>query len=388
MDWIYVDQFATDDFFTSPDPNRDYHLVPGIKDRNVSRLQKLILLVRRYPGLIESIRVLCEDQNHVQHQTSRGITPLFLGCVFAGTYSTPEVVKILLRHGADTSKVPSGYSSLVHAMILHSNYTSTEALDVILQSGVNPSEVVMDRQIRMPLILMAASYGNISMLRTLVRFGASYLETAENGMTAAMTAVQADNILTLSFLLQTAPSILNLRMSDGTSAVMMAAFEGKLEAVQVLVTAGADLEILNSDSETAILIAIRRNHPEIVRYLLEHRARIDIEMVSEFLPISLDCQAILKQVMANRVLMSGSLLDRCLKGLTLMDTVVGVSSLKNSSLLSEIQLRGGQVKNDLEGIDILVTDTSEVFDGRPISVRKGTLRCFTSKTFREYLGSN
>ncbi len=74
------------------------------------------------------------------------------------------------------------------------------------------------------------------------------------------------------------PWVVDEKKEDGYSALHLASLNNHVEVAQMLVVEGkANLDIQNSNYQTALHLAVERQHTQIVRLLVRHGCRLDVQ---------------------------------------------------------------------------------------------------------------
>jgi ankyrin repeat protein len=132
---------------------------------------------------------------------------------------------------------------------------------------------------------LAASRGEIELIKEILDQGADVNETNKHHKTALMLAAGNGRLEATKLLLERNASI-NAQEIDGMTALMMAASDGKYETVKLLVDNGADINITNNYGATAITNAAFFNHPESVRAILSSKQKLKTDTSENALLIS------------------------------------------------------------------------------------------------------
>ena len=124
------------------------------------------------------------------------------------------------------------------------------------------------------LLHAAVTYGQLEMVKELLKRGASVdLQTAL-GASALMGAVGNGHLSIVHVLLQHSANP-DLKNSYGATALMWAAYGGQEACVQALLRAKADTELLNEAGFTALQLAEARGHTAIAK-LIQHAACLSL----------------------------------------------------------------------------------------------------------------
>lgn len=159
----------------------------------------------------------------------------------------PELVQALLAHGADPD------ARLEKPMPLLSRYLS-------LQNGLTPIVIGATP------FWLAASYGDVRIMRILADGGASARLTSNDGTTPLMVASGADYV-------------------EGQDKYGRRSFikyyqglkNRALDAVELCLELGSDINAANAQGQTALHGAVYMGGTKLVRYLVERGAKMDVQ---------------------------------------------------------------------------------------------------------------
>jgi len=188
-----------------------------------------------------------------------------------------EVVKVLLEARADPNRDTAGMTPL----FLASENGDVEIVKALLRAGakVDAKLQAVDEDMRVrngdtPLIAAASPTGTAAVTRVLLSAGADVNAKAENGKTAVLQAVAAENVAVLKALLEAKPDV-KARMSgeEDFDALTLAVGKGRADLVQMLLAAGADPGVKIDNEVTLLEFAILSNQAEIAAMLREAGVR-------------------------------------------------------------------------------------------------------------------
>ena len=123
---------------------------------------------------------------------------------------------------------------------------------------------------------LAASRGEIELIKGIIAQGGDINETNKHGKTALMLAAGNGRPEATQLLLDLNANI-DAQEIDGMTALMMAASDGKTETVKLLVENGADVNITNYYGATAMTNAAFFNHPGAVQEILNSKQKVGIK---------------------------------------------------------------------------------------------------------------
>lgn len=178
-----------------------------------------------------------------------------------------DTVRELLKGGASpNSRDSKGLPALLHAV----SSQHEEIVGLLLSCGADPRTRLTDREAKLcnaPVANLAASSGNVGILKRLLDSGANPNDADESGLTPLMLASCEGNVKALECLIESG-SRLDQKDASGYTALMFAANSGHYECVKALVNGGADVNAADNDGSRPIMFAAQHGYNDIVRLLL------------------------------------------------------------------------------------------------------------------------
>jgi ankyrin repeat protein len=207
-------------------------------------------------GLSEA--VLLDDMDRLQSLLSDGADPdaINQALITAAGSASPEVVLLLLQHGADPNALSENQTALMRAywnvahgctnrdVLLHAG-ADINARD---EQGATPFTTLMTR-------CMPQSH-RLSLMRKMIRYGPDINVQDQDGKTVLMEAARFGETAVARFLLQHGANV-NVHDNEGRTALMFAASEGHTRMVRLLVDKGANTTVCATDGSTALTLAKR-----------------------------------------------------------------------------------------------------------------------------------
>jgi ankyrin repeat protein len=238
------------------------------------------LLFAARDGDVECAKVLVEAGANVNDTAADGNSAL----VVAAHSGNGAFAAFLLDKGADVNANGAGYTVL-HAAVLRDDLGLVKAS---LAHGANPNvpftqATPMWRQspdfflssalLGATPVLLAAQFGSVEMIRTLVAGGADLRLTAKEGLTPLMAGVVADHHLRQAAKYR----------FDGDERQEQ---EG-VEAVRVLLELGADVNATNEGGNTALHAAASARSNPVIQLLADKGARLEAKNKRGQTPLAL-----------------------------------------------------------------------------------------------------
>ena len=193
-------------------------------------------------------------------------------CYLAAEYNQVEVLRRLIRAGADVNRATTtsiGSRPLGIAAV----HGSTEAIDCLLAAGA----LVNSRNSKGSTALHVASdHGKLEAVRSLIRGGADvnlvWISPQGVSITALMQASKCNHPSVVEALLEAGADANFASPENGFTALMLACGVGSEVCVRSLLAGGADPRMVSLEGHTALSVAKDYNHPAIAA-LLEAKLR-------------------------------------------------------------------------------------------------------------------
>lgn len=223
--------------------------------------------------------VACEKGNlkEVKRLLGEGVSPnatrssgaSALAYAVAGRHT--EVVRVLLEAKADPDRTSFGMTPL----FLAAENGDLETTEVLLKAGadVNARLRAVDKEMEVrngDTALMAAASPKVSpaVARALIKAGADVNARADNGKTAVMQAVAAENVEVLKVLLEAkADTSAKMEAPEEIDALTLAVGESRPDMVRMLIAAGADPNVLIDGVVSLLEFAILSDQKDIAEQL-------------------------------------------------------------------------------------------------------------------------
>jgi ankyrin repeat protein len=214
------------------------------------------------PAGLAMARLLLDAGADVNAEASDGTTVLL---VAVRRVAGAAYVQELLKRGAAVKDI-RGELALAEAA-----YTNkSDTVQLLLENGANANGFAKQTY-HMTILMRAAQYGYVEVVRALLAFGANVNATDDRGETAlGWTASSPNKAKMITFLVSTG-ALVNAQDIAGLTPLIKAAAEGYVENVQALLDGGADVRITTKAGDTALAWAIRNNRTAVVTLLRGRR---------------------------------------------------------------------------------------------------------------------
>ncbi len=239
--------------------------VPG-KEREVATTQLREYMIRK---------AINEDITSEMQQLVKYIDPdacLASGeclLIFAMKHGSLDVVKLLIKQGADLNKSDETGSKPLHTAVLTEKL---ELVNVLLESGASVDD--MDNT-GLSSLHLACNKGNAKLTKTLLEAGAKPNQQTNNSdKTCALIigSTYGQEECVKELLEHGADP--DLADKWGFTSLSKATINSRLGCVHLLLSHRADLNIANQSQATPVQYAAIRNHCDILKVLTEHNAEM------------------------------------------------------------------------------------------------------------------
>jgi len=183
--------------------------------------------------------------------------------------SDAEILKILLKHGANPNIRKSGGNTALWMVVYHYNTYNNEKIKVLLDNGADPDipDKLGDADNRTPLFYACVNDA-IYIAELLLKYKANPNIADSSGDTCLIVAKSTQ---VLKLLLDNGAES-DVQNDEGFTALMMACKQRDIEKTKLLLKHGADPNITNERDCTALFFAWRRGDLGIVKLLLDNNA--------------------------------------------------------------------------------------------------------------------
>lgn len=195
-------------------------------------------------------------------------TPLHL----AASLGCDDMMPLILQQGAVVDALDSQRRTPFHLAATRRSFASVE---VLLAAGADLSLRFGDED--ESALETAAIYGDVDVMRAIVRHGVDVNARDSEGFTALHAAAENNQEGAIDVLIAAGADV-NARGGGGKgkTPLYLASASGSLEAALALLRNGADVHELASYRRTALHVAAKRGHTDIVNALLDAGARLHL----------------------------------------------------------------------------------------------------------------
>lgn len=210
----------------------------------------------------------------VNARNSDGDTPLYL--LFRFPNASPELVKLLLDHGANVNEQNQESQGPLFAASLVGNVTATRML-LDYNADINDDENVFGRT----ALHAAVEASNLELVKLLIGKGADVYRQDKKGRDCFAVAADENQVEIIDFLLETWKSQGATTMHlitedlDGDTPLHRSALKGSEKAVDILLKAGdaaTMCSLCNHHNATPLHMAASKGHRQVVEIILNHGA--------------------------------------------------------------------------------------------------------------------
>ncbi|KAF4435097.1 ankyrin 1 [Fusarium acutatum] len=195
------------------------------------------------------------DVNVIYHENK--ITLLHEACPH------PEIVRLLLQHGADINKGNAESRTVLNFAICSNNLATVQLLlDSKTKPDINAATIYWDLRIVIPA-------GYIEIVEAMLEAGVDVNNTNEKGeslLACAIKLIAPSGMIRK--ILEYNPDLEMRDKKENTALHCISRFT-TLETVRLVVNAGGRLDVLNSDKDTPLIVAIEAQMDDIFFYMLK-----------------------------------------------------------------------------------------------------------------------
>jgi len=195
------------------------------------------------------------------------LTALHFAC--GGTCNNADIVRLLLKRGADASVKDYNGSTPLHdiANVSINNKTAYEIINLLMAAGADINASDNDGQTALHIACTRTDTDANIVVKLLLEAGADITALDNDGQTALHFACDSPHVDTIKLLLERDANV-NIRDNDGNTPLHLAtryhyytldanqALKKAFKAADLLITAGADINALNNSGHTPLFNAI------------------------------------------------------------------------------------------------------------------------------------
>ena len=182
-----------------------------------------------------------------------------------------ETTKQLLAEGSPATTTDKNN---VPAIVFAASRRLYKFVQLFIDNGASPNTVCepsSNDAPRGPVLLIAARFGGLETVATLVEAKADVNATDETGLTALMGAAYMGHAHVVSYLIQNGATV-DQKDEEGYTALTFAANGGQVVCCSQLLNAGADLNTEDNHRSIPIMFASQHGFDDVVKLLMFHGA--------------------------------------------------------------------------------------------------------------------
>lgn len=149
------------------------------------------------------------------------------------------------------------------------------AVNAFLAAGINPN--AKDEKSGATALVSAAGHGDMEIIKTLLKGGASVNEKDRGGFTALLRALQSKQDEVADILLAQQNLDLNAQGSNGVTVLISYVGRDRADIVQNLLELKADANLQDAEGDTALHAAAQRGNVKILDMLLANGANPNVK---------------------------------------------------------------------------------------------------------------
>jgi len=203
-------------------------------------------------------------RNEISEEDLGGRTPLHV----AVSCSNPELIKLLLEHGADVRSVDTllDLSPVEYAVRMG----KWDMVNLLTEKRPEIWKETLTNQLH-----QASESGNLQTVYKILTFGISVETINNNGYTPLHISASCGH-KELSLMLLDFGANVNVKDKHGRTPLHLSAGKGHVDVVRELLKHGARVNIPDQYGATPLQTASQRGHMQVVRELQNHGAKVDI----------------------------------------------------------------------------------------------------------------
>lgn len=212
-----------------------------------------------------------DPDNNIDGLDYNGFTPLMMAVRFNNFTSNDEIVKILIKGGADLNKRGGDNedTALVIAICNLGYRCNKSVIRILLDAGAS-MEVpnTQNRTALRILVSVVKKYNAYDILELLISRGANIDHQCDAKETALHAACEKEDCRAVKMLLD-AGAKPDIQSSYGDLPMHFSCSLGDCESLRLLIDAGAPINSRNIKGKTPLMCAVSQNDPSCVKMLLD-----------------------------------------------------------------------------------------------------------------------
>ncbi len=228
------------------------------------------------------VKVLLKNGADVNAVSSYKQTPL----MWAAAVGSKDLAKILLDAGADPSITMIGEMSGATALSIAQDFQYKDVIELLKKTGAQAGKSYYDSTVMIPeeaqALIKAAGKGDMKKVQTLLKNRIDLSADNDTGVTALIAASYAGHVDIVEMLLTKGADPNQKDDVFSRSPLMYAAGAKRSAVVKSLLKRGAYVNETADYNQTPLMFAIYEGATDIVQLLLDAGADVTIKMTGKF----------------------------------------------------------------------------------------------------------
>lgn len=182
-----------------------------------------------------------------------------------------DIVKLLIKHGADLKFTDSSASDVSNPLIVAASNNQARVIKLLLANG---AIIDLPSNSGDSALILASLNGHYESAEILLKNGANIEHKNHQGNTALLAAAYKGQCNVVDLLIRRGADV-HRRNHDSSFALLSAASNGYTRCAKLLAQAGVDVSAMDRLNNTAISMAARSNFIDVVRILIEYGANLE-----------------------------------------------------------------------------------------------------------------
>lgn len=165
------------------------------------------------------------------------------------------------------SVIPPIFATPLHEAVMEKDVLKLQEL---IANGVDVNEC--DTEFGVSPLKIAASIGDIEIVRKLIKAGAIINIKDNTGVTPLHSAAEKGHKEVINILIDNGADVNAKDKVHGVTPLHVAIFNGRNEVLELLILKGSDVNLATKAGETPLLLALNRGDSEVIKLLRKHGA--------------------------------------------------------------------------------------------------------------------